>query len=464
MSRPVEHDPLTGLPNRTMLADRLERELADRAGTRPTGLLLLDLDGFREVNDVHGHPVGDELLIAVADRLGRAVGPEATLARLGDDEFAVLLPGTGPEQVGATARRLLDVVGEPYHLTGGELNLTISVGTVVAEPSMTGPDALGDADLALYAAKGAGRNRVTAYHPGLRDRLLERTRLVAGLRRAIAEGEFTIHYQPVVRLATGTTWAVEALLRWTPPGGMPIPPDHFIPAAEESGLINTIGAWVLEQACADARRWYDRYGIAVTVNVSGRQLRDPDFPEVVLGAMRRSGLPGRALVLEITETVLVTATLADAEEVTARLSRLREYGVRIAIDDFGTGYSSLAYLWHLPVDVLKIDRTFTNVSGGGTGGGSGGGAGSGRPAQELAFAQAIVDLSGILELSTIAEGVETPEQAGALQAMHCSLAQGYHFARPMPATDLDAFLAGSPRRLPAPVAAIPHQVGRERTA
>jgi len=250
--------------------------------------------------------------------------------------------------------------------------------------------------------------------------------MAADLRRAVANEEFMVNYQPVVDLATGRVTAVEALLRWSP-GGRPVPPLDFIPVAEQYGLIVPIGAWVLRQACQDVRRWYDRFGISVTVNVSGRQLREPDFAITVLDALRAAGLPGNALILEITETVLVSSS-SDADDVTALLISLRAEGVRVAVDDFGTGYSSLAYLRHLPVDILKIDRAFTPEGG---------------MAEEMAFTRAIVELGNSLNLFSIAEAVETPEQAERLRQLDCPQAQGYHFARPLPAPDLDALLAAS---------------------
>jgi EAL domain-containing protein (putative c-di-GMP-specific phosphodiesterase class I) len=278
---------------------------------------------------------------------------------------------------------------------------------------------------------------VARFEMKMRTDRLSHTRLTTSLRRAVARAEFTLHYQPVIDLSTGATYAVEALLRWTPPDGPMVPPDDFIPAAEETGLIVPIGAWVLDRACADVGRWYREHGVAVTVNVSGRQLRDRDFVHTVIDALRRNDLPPRALVLEITETVLVTATTADAETVIGQLTRLREEGVRVAIDDFGTGYSSLSYLRHLPVDVLKIDRSFTSA------------ADSDQPMHEWAFTKAILELSASLQLQTVAEGVETSEQARLLRRMNCTFAQGYHFSRPVIATAIDALLAASPQRPPA---------------
>jgi EAL domain-containing protein (putative c-di-GMP-specific phosphodiesterase class I) len=248
--------------------------------------------------------------------------------------------------------------------------------------------------------------------------------------------EFTVHYQPVVDLTSGRVTAVEALLRWSP-AGTPIPPDEFIPVAEQAGLIVQIGSWVLRRACRDVARWYEQYGIAVTVNVSGRQLREADFVDTVVAALTDADLPGSALVLEITETVLVASTTDATEDVSAQLTALREVGVRIAVDDFGTGYSSLAYLRHLPVDILKIDRAFTTEATGA------------ELTDEIAFTRAILELGSSLRLQAIAEAVETPEQAQRLRQLHCPLAQGYHFSRPLPADDLDRVLAAGDAMLDA---------------
>jgi EAL domain-containing protein (putative c-di-GMP-specific phosphodiesterase class I) len=287
----------------------------------------------------------------------------------------------------------------------------------------TSADALRDADLALYAAKDAGKNQIVRFEPGLRAAADRHGELTAGLRRAVAGDELTVHYQPVVNLVDGRITAVEALLRWTPPDGVPVPPTTFIPVAETTGLIVPIGWWVLHRACTEARRWFTDQGICVTVNVSGHQLREPGFVDDVLRVLAETGLPGRALVLELTETTLITNV-----ETTEGLDRLREHGVRVAVDDFGTGYSSLSYLVQLPVDILKIDRAFTGPPG--------------QPAaHHWAFTRAILDLANSLELDTIAEGVETEEQATTLRALDCPYAQGYLYSRPVPAGQIDELLA-----------------------
>ncbi|MFC3384160.1 putative bifunctional diguanylate cyclase/phosphodiesterase [Couchioplanes caeruleus subsp. azureus] len=430
LSHQTLHDPLTDLANRLLLQERLGHALTRRSGTH--GLLLLDLDGFKDVNDTLGHPVGDELLIAVAMRLGALVSDGDTLARLGGDEFAILLEDTDPERTVAVATAVLEAVRQPFTVAGVELSLTTSIGLHTVRSPATVADSLRDVDLALYAAKSAGKNQVAVFTDWLRSERQDYAHTVAGLRRALKDDEFELHYQPLVDLATGAVRGVEALLRWTPPGQRPVPPSAFIPVAEQSGLIGPIGDWVLHRACTEARTWYERYGITVSVNVAGPQLRDPGFPDTVRRVLRETGLPPRALTLEITETDLVATTMAEADEVIARLVRIREWEVRVAIDDFGTGYSSLSYLRQLPVDILKIDRAFIPQDRGDGGFGP----------DDLTLTRAIVDLGASLRLTTVAEGVETAAQADMLRELNCPVVQGYHFYRPMPAHDLVAVLAG----------------------
>jgi diguanylate cyclase (GGDEF)-like protein len=426
------HDPLTGLANRTLLQERMDRALPPRAAGRVRGLLLLDLDRFKDVNDTYGHPIGDELLVHVARRLREHVTGTDTVARLGGDEFAMLLDNTTTAGLYDTAKRVVEALQAPFAVSGRELYVTTSVGLLTMDPTASAAEALRDADLALYAAKAAGKNCVVAYQPQMRADRLYLTRLASGLRHAIQRQEFALHYQPIVQLATGAVMGVEALLRWNPDTG-PVPPNTFIPIAEETGLILPIGSWVLDQACRDARGWHDRHGTVLTVNVSARQLRERTFPQTVLDALRDSGLPAPALVLEITETALLAVGDAETRSIIARLEQLRSHGIRVAVDDFGTGYSSLSYLRHLPVDILKIDRAFTPES-----------SDDETSAENQAFTRAILQLSHTLELNTIAEGVETAGQARLLHEMNCQLAQGFHFARPMPAAAMSRLLAEPP--------------------
>ncbi|MFB9892096.1 putative bifunctional diguanylate cyclase/phosphodiesterase [Planobispora takensis] len=430
LSHRASRDPLTGLANRTVLNEALQEALADTDA--PLALLLLDLDGFKDVNDTFGHPVGDELLSQVGRRLRGIASTGHTLARLGGDEFAMVLPGADLATATAVAQQILHALQTPYRCAGRELHLTTSIGVLAGIPIASSSEALRDVDMALYAAKSAGKNQIATFDPGLREARMEHARLTTGLRQAIARNELTLNYQPVVALGNGEITAVEALLRWTPEGGKPVRPDVFIPIAEETGLIIPIGLWVLEQACADARRWHEEYGISVTVNVSGRQLRDESFSDAVLTVLQRHRLPEQALVLEITESMLLATTPAETQRIISVLALLREHGVRIALDDFGTGYSSLAYLRTLPVDVLKIDRSFTNALT------------EADHHQTHAFTKAIVELAGSLNLRTVVEGVESGEQAGILQRMGCPLAQGYLFSPPVPAPRIDDLLHLTP--------------------
>jgi diguanylate cyclase (GGDEF)-like protein len=421
------YDPLTGLPNRVLLMERLDRALVRRHGTQ---LVMLDLDGFTEINDGHGHQTGDAVLVEVSHRLLGVLDAADTLARLGADQFAVLLEDADPERAELTAADLRDALRPRYQLDGRALTVTASVGVLSARQPTTASEALRDADLAVRAAKRGGRDRIVVFEPALRTARLDYTRLAGRLRQALTDGEFALHYQPVVELATNRVVAVETLLRWSPPGGDPISPVDFIPVAEDNGLIVPIGTWVLDQACRHALPWWLAHRVRTTVNVSGHQLRDPAFPGVVRAVLRSAGLPGEALVLEITESALIAETTAAAAAASTLLDEVRELGVRVAIDDFGTGYSSLAYLRHLPVDILKIDKAFV------------GGAEAGP--QDRAFLRAIVQLAETLGLATIGEGVETHEQAALLRMMNCGLAQGFLFHRPQPPEAIDAVLARSP--------------------
>ncbi|GAA3448050.1 putative bifunctional diguanylate cyclase/phosphodiesterase [Planomonospora venezuelensis] len=430
LSHRAMHDHLTGLANRALFHDRLEQATARRAPEARHALLMLDLDGFKHVNDTYGHPAGDQLLVQAGHRLGEILREADTLARLGGDEFAILLEDVTAEEAGHVAGRVVDVMGRPFAVGEHAFHVTASVGLYMIAEAAEAQDVVRDADLALYAAKAAGKNQISVFHPGLRVEQLGQARLTEGLRRALEREEFVVNYQPVVDLATGKVQAVEALLRWHSPDGL-VSPDEFIPAAEETGLVVPIGAHVLRRACLDAVGWYERYGIAVNVNVSGRQLRRKEFVSAVLAALRESGLPGEALILEITETALLATGREETARVIGYLSELRRHGVRIAIDDFGTGYSSLAYLQHLPVDVVKIDGAFTTLERGT----------DSASRQRHAFTKAILSLCESLDLPAIAEKVETSEQEEFLRDMHCPLGQGYLFSRPVPAAELGRLLA-----------------------
>jgi diguanylate cyclase (GGDEF)-like protein len=427
------HDPLTGLSNRVVLDERMAWALTRPAGFRQLTLALMDLDRFKDVNDSVGHPTGDKVLVEASHRLLEGVPQGGTLARLGGDEFAALLEDTPPRDAMAWAERVRQSLNRPYRVGNQEFLLSTSIGLLTTDPTEPVPtpsEALRDADLALHAAKAAGKDRVVMFRPELRQAQLDHTRISTGLGRALDNDELAVYYQPVVNLTTHRIVGVEALLRWTPHGQEPVPPSDFIPVAEGTGLIGPIGAWVLRQACRDARPWHDEYDTSVAVNVSPRQLDDPDFAAVVLDTLRGTDLPGRALILEITESALMATSTAN--QAMAQLDRLRTHQIRIAIDDFGTGYSSLANVARLPVDIVKIDRSFVqNLTHGDI------------DSPDWAYLRGIFDLVETLNLPTVTEGVETLEQAEALRRLHHPIAQGFLFGRPMQREMLNQILSDS---------------------
>ncbi|MDQ1652856.1 MAG: hypothetical protein QOI35_2056 [Cryptosporangiaceae bacterium] len=415
------HDPLTGLPNRALLLRRTAEAL-DRA--TPGGLLMFDLDGFKDVNDRYGHPAGDALLIAVAHRIGVRLPSGSVLARLGGDEFAIIAEVADPDALAECATEIVATLRMPFEVQGHRLHTSASVGLRWIEPGAATDDLIRDADLALYAAKSLGKDQVVVFDPALREKRLEGARTVERLRSALDCGELEVWYQPIVALPGGRSAAVEALLRWRAFDGPAVPPDRFIPAAEQSGLIVPVGEWVLRQACRDVAGWWREHGTALSVNVSPLQLREPGFAAMVRAGLAEAGLPPSALILEITENVLMRA-----EDGIAQLAALRADGVRIALDDFGTGYSSLAYLRDLPIDALKIDRSFLPSDGPDSG-------------QRTPLVRAIVELAGALGLNTIAEGVETAQQAALLAELGCQWAQGNRYGAAMTAQRIPALLSG----------------------
>jgi diguanylate cyclase (GGDEF)-like protein len=434
------HDSLTGLPNRAAFLDRLDHALAiAERSSAEVGVLFLDLDRFKTVNDSLGHAAGDELLVSVAERLGSCLRDGDTPARFGGDEFAVLLEGIGDaSEAEEVAERVLARMREPFTVQGRTLIVSASVG--ISTATRRGADVLRDADLAMYRAKTGGRDRHATFEPEMHEALVEQLELESDLRGAIERDEFVVHYQPIVHLATGEILGAEALVRWDHPTRGLLPPIAFIPLAEETKLIVPIGRRVLRAACEQAVKWLARHGeLTMSVNLSGAQLMQPDLVQDVEDALRDSGLPARHLTLEITETVL----MGDDEATMARLRELKALGIRLAVDDFGTGYSSLQYLRDFPLDILKVAKSFVD--------------GIADEAQGAALARAIVELGESCQLDVVGEGIELIEQREGLLELGCELGQGFLFARPADPQTIDALLAerraGDAADLPEPPAA-----------
>lgn len=421
----ARHDSLTGLSNRVVINEAIDEEIAKARANGTVAALCLDLDHFKAVNDTLGHPTGDRLLQDVAVRLRAAAGDAAAIGRLGGDEFAVVQSAASqPRAALRLARRIVDTLSRPYEIDGHVMVVGVSVGIALSTPEARDAAALmRNADIALYRAKSGGRGAHRVFEPGMDREIQERRRLEIDLRGALAAGEFELHYQPLMNMKAGTIRCCEALLRWRRGGGEFVPPNVFIPVAEEIGLIREIGAWVLTTACREAAGWPDRIGVAV--NVSAIQIASPGLIETVARALAGSGLDANRLEIEITESIL----LNDTEQTVGVLEALREMGVRLAMDDFGAGYSSLSYLRRFRFDTLKIDRAFINDLT--------------QNSEADALVRAMIELAAAFGMATTAEGVETVHQADLLRALNCTLAQGYLFHRPAPASVIHALLKGA---------------------
>ncbi|MEU8228668.1 bifunctional diguanylate cyclase/phosphodiesterase [Actinoplanes sp. NPDC048967] len=421
-------DDLTGLANRR----RLEQGLTEGLAAGPLQVALLDLDDFKEVNDALGHAVGDRLLIGVAERLSRAAGPGALVARMGGDEFAVLLTGADAATADAAVTRLAGSLRSPVHAGGHELLIGVSIGVADGTGTTDPVEVLRRADVAMYAAKSVGETH-RRHTADLDDTADEQARLGAELRTALDTGQFRMVYQPIVELPNGRLRAVEALVRWDHPERGMISPDRFIPAAEHNGLIVELGEWILRTACAQAVEWQADWGARapqrISVNVSARQLAQPGFTAVVARALADTGLPVGKLTVEVTETAVFGGGQA-----VQTLNELHELGVRIALDDFGTGHSSLGLLQTVPVDVLKVDKSFVdNIT---------------MAGRHAVIATALIRVSEGLGLTAVAEGVETVEQAEELYRLGYQLAQGYHFGKPQAEPDFAAYAVREPAPSP----------------
>jgi diguanylate cyclase (GGDEF)-like protein len=420
------HDPLTGLPNRTLILDRVEQMLARSARSKsPVAALFIDVDNFKSINDTLGHAAGDELLRAVAARLDGVVRGADALGRLGGDEFVVIAEelslAAGPELV---AERLLDALKHPFRLGENQetrVTVTASIG-VAAGTRTSAEELLRDADIAMYRAKWDGKNRYVLFESEMQDRVQNRMELEMDLREALGKGEFFLAYQPTLKLSDMQPTGVEALIRWKHPVRGIVQPDAFVPLLEETGLITEVGKWVLDEACRQGAAWrLSGYPVDVAVNVSARQLDSDQLVRDIEESLSQSGMDAGRLTIEITETTL----MRNAEETARRLTEIKQLGVRIAIDDFGTGYSSLAHLQRFPVDALKIDRSFIS------------GLQNNKEGETLLHT--LVQLGKALSIETFAEGIEQQRELSMLQVEHCDSGQGFLFARPLDPADAEAF-------------------------
>jgi diguanylate cyclase (GGDEF)-like protein/PAS domain S-box-containing protein len=428
LTRQALHDPLTGLANRVLLADRTKIALSRSIRHRSRiALLYLDLDNFKTVNDTLGHAAGDDLLATVATRVQACLRSTDTAARIGGDEFAVLIDDLGETNDHTKiADRILEALRKPIQVSGREAYVGVSIGIALGTGHDDHEDLIRNADVAMYTAKRGGKNRYAVYQEAMHTALVRRAQLETELRTAIEQRQFEVHYQPIVDLSHRSLVAVEALVRWNHPRKINVGPAEFIPIAEELDLIGELGQFVLNQSCAQVAQWQrempDDNSFALAVNISCRQLADPAFPQMVKDACDRALFSPAALILEITESTM----LHNSEDTIRQLNEIRSLGTRLAVDDFGTGYSSLSYLHKYPIDVLKIDRAFVEMVNKGS--------------EAAAMAKAIISMSETLRFTTIAEGIETVEQSEKLLELGCSYGQGYYYSRPKTALEMHEYL------------------------
>ncbi|MGD9609354.1 MAG: putative bifunctional diguanylate cyclase/phosphodiesterase [Desulfovibrionaceae bacterium] len=424
------HDTLTGLFNRALFLNRLDQSIKrlKRDQDASYAVLYLDMDRFKLVNKTFGHVTGDRLLMVIANRLQKLLREVDTLARFGGDEFAILMEGIrGMDEVSAMADNVLRQLAAPFRLKKQEIFVTCSIGVVLGSAVYEHPDqVLRDADNAMYSSKEHGGDHYTVFDAGLRVLTQRRMEMELALRQALESGEMTVHYQPIVSLRSGEITGFEALARWIRPHQGLIPPAEFIPIAEETGLINELGAMVLRQSCTRmvelARQNPDTETLSLSVNISGRQFKRPDFVDEAATILRETGIDPARVRLELTESVLMD----DADEAVATIKRLKTLGVKVVIDDFGTGYSSLSYIQRFPFDSLKVDRSFVgNMN---------------EAEQNMEIVRTIIAMAHKLGLEVVAEGVELAEHKSALSELRCESAQGFYFSRPVPGEDLDALV------------------------
>ncbi|HCF26393.1 MAG TPA: diguanylate cyclase, partial [Cyanobacteria bacterium UBA11049] len=442
------HDPLTGLPNRMRFMEQIESALKRSKEERNYvfALLFLDLDRFKVVNDSLGHTFGDRLLVAIAQKLKACVTPKDSIARLGGDEFTILLEDI-KDITDATkmADRIYQELSRPFDLSGHEVFTTVSIGIAISTLGYDRPeDLLRDADMTMYRAKALGKGRLEVFDPTLHDRAMARLQLEIDLRRALERQELQLHYQPIVSLNNGRIAGYEALVRWQHPQRGWVSPVEFIPLAEETGLIIPMGLWVLRQACQQLRTWQQQQQqdppLTVNVNLSGKQFDQPNLIENIKQVLQETGLDASSLKLEITESVLVE----NATPAVAILKQLKALGIKLAIDDFGTGYSSLSYLHQMPIDTLKIDRSFINNVD--------------CDPEKIEMIRTIVSLAWNLGMNVVAEGVETKKQMYQLQALKCEYGQGYYFSRPLDANAVKTLKQFDLQQAGTPPVQLKHQM------
>ena len=438
------HDPLTKLGNRVLFRDRVEHAIMRVKRTHaPIAVLFLDLDHFKTVNDTLGHAAGDELLVSVTERLQACLRESDTPARFGGDEFAILLEDlTHAEQAAFIAERIRLVLCAPFTIDGNQVFISTSIGiAITVNGAETPEELLRNADVAMYLSKTNGKDRYTIFENQMHDVLIQRVQLESDMRSGIENREFEVYYQPIIDLNSERIMGMEALVRWNHPKQGLIPPMDFIPLAEETGLIVTLGQWILGEACRQAQEWQVAYEypkpLSITVNISSRQFHEGNLLASVKQALENSGLPAQSLILEITESTM----LSNTDITIKKINELKDLGIRFAIDDFGTGYSSLSYLQRFPVDILKIDKSFIDKVA--------------LDKEGSAVANAIITMSETLNLKTIAEGIESLGQKAVLRNLGCELGQGFHFAKPLRAADMSAYLGKSFGQLIPPLPGTP---------
>ena len=426
------HDALTGLPDRALFLGRLQSAV-DRMKRHPheaAAVLFIDIDDFKDVNDCYGHAVGDALIKEVSNRLRACMYSDGTIARMGGDEFTVLVEDvTDPSDVIRVAERIQSSFEQPFLLEGLEVFKSVSIGIALTSPETSAETVLQNADIAMYRAKDQGKARSELFDRTMHEQVMSRLLLEAKLRHALQNEELTPHYQPIVAVDTGAVQGFEALLRWQPSGSNSIPPSTFVPVAEQCGLIVPISVWVLKKACLEAASWRQRYPadppLYVSINISSKHFSHPGFIGHIKDAIEESAIDPQCVTIELTESLAMNDVAASYQT----MSQLRTLGVKLSIDDFGTGYSSLSYLHRFPVDTLKIDQSFVKTT----------------DAENYAIVKTIVGLARNLELKVVAEGVETPNQHQLLALAGCGSAQGYLFAEPMPAGSVGVFIESNRR-------------------